>query len=161
MPAAKKKPAKKINGKLASSDSVGFLIRDTMMHLQIVLRQQLQDHNLSTAQWYLLRVLWEEEGLSQRELSERVCTTEPTTQSALLRMEKQGIIKRVRNKTDRRANHIYLTKKGRNLEPKLIPYARNVNNIASKGISKTDLKAFNKVIKQIRTNVVEEIKSID
>jgi hypothetical protein len=80
-------PKKKNKARLAPSESVGFLIRDTMMHIQIVLRTQLQDHILTPAQWYLLRVLWEEEGLSQRELSERVCTTEPTTQSALSRME--------------------------------------------------------------------------
>ena len=152
-------PKKKNNGSLPSSESVGFLIRDTMMHLQIVLRSRLQDHNLSTAQWYLLRVLWEEEGLSQRELSERVCTTEPTTQSALSRMEKQVIVKRVRSKTDRRANHIYLTKKGRKLEPKLIPYAMDVNVLASKNIPKKDIKAFTKVIQKIRANVIEEINS--
>ncbi len=128
-----------------------------MLHMQIVLRAHLQEHNLSTAQWYQLRVLWEEEGISQRELSQRVCTTEPTTQSALLRMEKQGIIKRVRNKSDRRANHIYLTKKGRALEPKLIPYAMSVNKVAAKGITKKEIKEFTKVINKIRANVIEEI----
>lgn len=144
----------KNNGKLPPSESVGFLIRDTMMHIQIVLRAKLQRDGLSTAQYYLLRVLWEEEGLSQRKLSERVCTTEPTTQSALLRMEKKGLVRRVKNKIDRRANHIYLTAKGRKLEMELIPLAIGINNMASKGISKSDLKLFNEVIKKIRTNVL-------
>jgi MarR family transcriptional regulator, organic hydroperoxide resistance regulator len=156
MPAKKKK-----NGSLPPAESVGFLIRDTMMHLQIVLRSLIQDEGLSTAQYYLLRVLWEEEGLSQRELSERVCTTEPTTQSALLRMEKQGFVKRVRNKTDRRANHIYLTAKGRKLEAKLIPFAIDINDMASSGITKKDLKVFSKIIHKIRANVMAEIKSND
>mgnify|MGYP001047681925 CR=1 FL=1 len=152
---------KKIKTKIQPLESVGFLIRDTMMHLQIVLRSHLQNHNLTTAQWYLLRVLWVEEGLSQRELSERVCTTEPTTQSALLRMEKQGIIRRVRNKKDRRANHIFLTKKGRSLEPKLIPYVGNVSDVATNGISKKEIKDFTKTIRKIRTNVIEEISTYD
>ena len=152
---------KKTNGSLAPSKSVGFLIRDTMLHMQIVLRAHLQEHNLSTAQWYQLRVLWEEEGISQRELSQRVCTTEPTTQSALLPMEDQGIVKRVRSKTDRRTNHIYLTKKGRALEPKLIPYAMSVNDVAAKGISKKEIKDFTKVINKIRTNIIEEIAAQD
>ena len=150
-------PKKKNNSSLPPSESVGFLIRDTMLHMQIVLRAHLQEHNLSTAQWYQLRVLWEEEGISQRELSQRVCTTEPTTQSALLRMERQGIIKRVRSKTDRRANHIFLTKKGRALEAKLIPYAMSVNDVAAKGITKKEIKEFTKVINKIRANIVEEI----
>jgi MarR family transcriptional regulator, organic hydroperoxide resistance regulator len=156
MPAKKNK-----NGNLPPSQSVGFLIRDTMMHLQIVLRSLIQDEGLSTAQYYLLRVLWKEEGLSQRELSERVCTTEPTTQSALLRMEKQGFVKRVRNKTDRRANHIYLTAKGRKLEAKIIPFAIDINDMASNGITKKNLKMFSKIIHKIRANVMAEIRSND
>jgi len=133
-----------------------------MLHMQIVLRAHLQEHNLSTAQWYQLRVLWEEEGINQRELSQRVCsTTEPTTQNALLRMEQKGIVKRVRSKTDRRVNHIFLTKKGRALEPKLIPYARSVNDVASNGITKKEIKEFTKIINKIRTNIIEEIGSED
>ncbi len=154
-------PKKKANGSLPPSKSVGFLIRDTMLHMQIVLRALLQEHNLSTAQWYQLRVLWEEEGISQRELSQRVCTTEPTTQSALLRLEQQGIVKRVRSKTDRRANHIFLTRKGRALEPKLIPYAMTVNDVAAKGISKKEIKEFTKIINKIRANIIDEIGSTD
>ncbi|NQV56299.1 MAG: MarR family transcriptional regulator [Rhodospirillales bacterium] len=142
---------------LPPADSVGFLIRDTMMHLHKVLRARLSEHDISTAQWFLLRVLWEEEGLSQRELSDRVSTTEPTTQSALLRMEKQGIIRRERNKSDRRANHIYLTKKGRDLEPEMIPYAMNVNELASHGLSKTEIKTFKDIIGRMRNNLLDEI----
>ena len=68
------------------NNSAGLLIRDTMMHLQVLVRAKIKDDDLSTAQYFLLRMLWETEGLSQRELSDRVCTTEPTTQSAILRI---------------------------------------------------------------------------
>lgn len=123
------------------------------MKLQKVLRSQLQSHNISTAQWYLLRVLWDEEGLSQRQLSDRVATTEPTTQSALLRMEKQGIIVRKKNAKDRRANTIFLTKKGRNLEPALIPYAVEVNKVATLGMTKTEVKTLEKLLHKVRHNL--------
>jgi len=129
------------------------MIRDTVMKLQKVLRSNLQKHDISTAQWYLLRVLWEEEGLSQRELSDRVATTEPTTQSALLRMEKQGIIVRKKNAKDKRANTIHLTRKGRNLEPALISYAVDVNKIATTGMTKAEVKTFQKLINKIRGNL--------
>lgn len=154
MPLEKKPPQS-----LPPSESVGFLIRDSMMHLHKVLRTHLQKHGISTAQWFLLRVLWYEEGLSQRELSERVSTTEPTTQSALLRMEKQGIIKRVKNVKDRRANNIYLTKKGRDLEPQMIPYASDLNRLAVRGLSKSELKTFKSLISRIRGNLLDEINS--
>jgi DNA-binding MarR family transcriptional regulator len=138
---------------LPPSQSIGFLIRDTMMLLQKELRARLQEHGISTAQWFLLRVLWLEEGLSQRELSDRVNTTEPTTQSALLRMEKQGIVRRRRSTTDRRAYNIYLTPKGRGLEAKLIPYALEVNEIAGRGLKGAEARQFKALINKVRSNL--------
>ena len=148
---------RKTKSPLPTSKSTGFLIRDTTMKLQKVLRANLQKHNISTAQWYLLRVLWDEEGLSQRELSDRVATTEPTTQSALLRMEKQGVIVRKKNENDKRANTIHLTKKGRNLETALVSYAVDVNKIATAGLTKSEIKSFQNLINKIRQNLGESI----
>ena len=142
---------------LPSSESIGFLIRDAMMLLHKLLRTHISRHDVSTAQWFLLRVLWEEEGLSQRELSERVNTTEPTTQSALLRMERQGIVRRAKNPNDRRANRIYLTPKGRKLELKMIPYAIDVVNVASKGMSEDEIRTLKRLINHVRKNVKAEM----
>ena len=147
--------------RLRPSDSVGFLIRDCMMLLQKVLRMHLLQHDLSTAQWFLLRVLWEEEGLTQRELSDRVNTTEPTTQSALLRMEKHGIVRRVRSKQDRRANHIYLTTAGRDLEAAMIPYAIDVNRVAVEGLTDAEVETLKSLIDKVRTNLIKKVEQSD
>ncbi len=142
---------------LPPQESVGFLIRDSMMLLHQLLRTYIARHDISTAQWFLLRVLWEEEGLSQRELSERVNTTEPTTQSALLRMERQGIIRRVKNANDRRANRIYLTPKGRKLEAAMIPYAMEVNRVARQGLDDRDIETLRTLLNKMRGNLQKEM----
>ena len=142
---------------LPSSESIGFLIRDSMLLLHKLLRTHIGRHDISTAQWFLLRVLWEEEGLSQRELSERVNTTEPTTQSALLRMEKQGIIRRAKNPNDRRANRIYLTTKGRKLEAKMIPYAIAVVDVASRGLTGAEVATLKTLVNRVRANLKQEM----
>lgn len=146
---------------LPSNESIGFLIRDSMMLLHKLLRTYIGPHDISTAQWFLLRVLWEEEGLSQRELSERVNTTEPTTQSALLRMEKQGIIRRAKNPDDRRANRIFLTPKGRKLEQKMIPYAMEVVDVAARGFTPEELATLKRLINKVRANLIAEMKRGD
>jgi MarR family transcriptional regulator, organic hydroperoxide resistance regulator len=145
---------------LPSSESIGFLIRDAMMLLHKLLRTHIGPHDISTAQWFLLRVLWEEEGLSQRELSDRVNTTEPTTQSALLRMERQGIIRRAKNPKDRRANRIYLTPKGRKLEAKMIPYARDTVDVAAHGFSAAELAELKRLINKVRANLKDATKDV-
>ena len=139
------------------NNSAGLLIRDTMMHLQVLVRARIKEDDLSPAQYFLLRTLWETEGLSQRELSDQVCTTEPTTQSAILRMEKQGLVKRARNEDDKRAYRVYLTKKGRNLEKKLVPSMNEINKIISKDIKSPDRRLFLKLIRKMRQNLRDEI----
>ena len=150
-----KQPYKSVNAN--PNNSAGLLIRDTMMHLQVLVRARIKDDVLSTAQYFLLRILWEKEGLSQRELSDRVCTTEPTTQSAILRMEKQGLVKRARNEEDKRAYRVYLTQKGRNLQHKLVPSMNEINKIINKDIKGPDRRLFIQLIRKMRQNLRDEI----
>ena len=61
------------------------------------LEKRISPHGVTRGQWYFLRVLWEEDGLSQRELSVRVGMMEPTTVIALRSMEKAGLVRRARS----------------------------------------------------------------
>ena len=80
------------------ADSVGYQIRCTHRALQRFLQSKIEPHGVTLGMWYFLRALWNEDGLNQRELSHRVGTMEPTTLSAILNMEKKGLVRRVQNK---------------------------------------------------------------
>src|ERR1700720_427155 len=108
------------------AESVGYQIRSTHRALQRFLQLKIEPHGVTLGMWYFLRALWNEDGLNQRELSRRVGTMEPTTLSAILNMEKKGLVRRVQDRHDRRKWHIHLTSKGRNFKGKLIPLAREV-----------------------------------
>ena len=71
--------------------SLGYLVRDANRAFQRLLEKRISPHGVTRGQWYFLRVLWEEDGLSQRELSARVGMMEPTTVIALRGMEKAGL----------------------------------------------------------------------
>ena len=49
--------------------SLGYLVRDANRAFQRLLERRISPHGVTRGQWYFLRVLWEEDGLSQRELS--------------------------------------------------------------------------------------------
>jgi hypothetical protein len=51
--------------------SLGYLVRDANRAFQRLLERRISPHGVTRGQWYFLRVLWEEDGLSQRELSAR------------------------------------------------------------------------------------------
>ena len=103
------------NGDLPQHESDGYLVRDAHRAFQRLLEKRIAPHGVTRGQWYFLRVLWTEDGLSQRELSARVGMMEPTTVIALRSMEKAGLIRRVRSKDDRRKTHVWLTAKAKRM----------------------------------------------
>jgi DNA-binding MarR family transcriptional regulator len=103
--------------------------------------------------WGFLRARWEEDGLTQRELSDRAGTTEPTTVTALHAMEKRGLVVRVQNTDDRRKSNIYLTQPARALRGLLLPTARKVNRSASVGLTRSEIETLKRLLTKIRANL--------
>ena len=64
--------------------SVGYQVRMTHRALQRYLQVKIGPHGVTLGMWYFLRILWREDGLTQRELSYRIGTREPTTLIAIL-----------------------------------------------------------------------------
>src|SRR5256885_10919566 len=92
-------------------ESAGYLVRDAHRAFQKLLEKRIVAHGITRGQWYFLRVLWIQDGLSQRELSARVGMMEPTTVIALRSMEKAGLIRRARMSEDKRVAEVWLTAK--------------------------------------------------
>lgn len=134
-------------------ESLGFNARMTHRAFTRALQARLNKHGIPIGQWYYLRVLWEEDGLTQKALSDQLGIMGPTTVVALRAMERDGLIKRVRNENDRRKINIYLSDKGKNLKTDLSPYIEDINTRASEEISEDDMAAFKRVSEKIRINL--------
>ena len=111
-------------------DRLAHLVKDATRSLLRALQMRLTAHDVSLGHWTFLRILWEKDGLTQRELSEQAGVMEPTTFSALNAMEKLGYVVRRQLPDSRRKVYVYLTPMGRQLKEKLVPLAENVNRVA-------------------------------
>ena len=136
--------------------SVGYQVRLTHRLIQRELATQISHHGVTLGMWYFLRVLWNEDGLTQRELSRRIGTMEPTTLSAIMAMEKEGIVERVRNVEDRRKINIFLTERGRGLRPQLLPSAIAVVDKARAGLSGEEVETLIALLKRVQANMEAE-----
>src|SRR5262245_44272505 len=94
------------------NDRLAHLIKDAARALVRALQVRLADHRVSFGHWAFLRILWERDGLTQRELSERAGVMEPTTFTALKAMERLGYVVRHRKNGDRKKVYIFLTPRG-------------------------------------------------
>jgi DNA-binding MarR family transcriptional regulator len=133
--------------------SSGYLVRDAHRAFQRLLERRIAPYGVTRGQWYFLRVLWINDGLSQRELSARVGMMEPTTVIALRSMERVGLIHRVRSGDDRRKVRVLLTPKAKRLRNELLGVARTITDEAEEGISARDLASFRRVIARMTANL--------
>ena len=136
-----------------SDTTIGYLVRDVHRSLARALQTRIASHGVSMGQWFFLRALWDKDGLTQRELSQRVGMMEPTTVTALNGMERRGLVERVRNTHDRRKVNIYLTPKGRALRDVLLPCSIEVNREATQGVTKDELAAAMDVLRRMASNL--------
>jgi len=114
---------------------------------------RLLEHSVSFGHWAFLRILWERDGLTQRELSIEAGVMEPTTFSALKTMEQLGYIKRRQTDGNKKNVYIHLTPKGRALEPKLMQVAVDVNGIALRGVKAADIATARKLLLKLISNL--------
>ena len=132
--------------------SIGSQLRKTHRLYERDLAAFLASADVPLGMWYFLRALWEEDGLSQRELSERAGSTAPAAVEQLRNMETRGFIRRERRAEDKRKVYVYLTELGRELKARLLPYAAEVNDIALEGLSEGEIGFLRFVLARMKQN---------
>ncbi len=75
---------------------------------------------ITYTQYIVLMVLWAQDGVSVRELGERLFLDSGTLTPLLKKMESSGLVRRERAKEDERVTRIYLTGAGRELHEKCL-----------------------------------------
>jgi len=138
------------------NDRLAHLVKDGIRALDRALQMRLAEHAVSIGHWPFLRVIWEADGLTQRELSREAGVMEPTTFAALKAMESLGYVVRRQLADSRRKNYIFLTPRGRSLKRKLIPLAEEVNRIAVRGVPEGDVAATRRTLLAVLANLARD-----
>ncbi len=142
-------------------DRLAHLVKDATRALVRALQMRLAEHAVSFGHWTFLRILWEGDGLTQRELSEQAGVMEPTTFSALKAMERIGYVRRRKRGGDLKKVYVFLTPKGRRLREKLVPFAEDVNRIAVRSLRPADIATTRTVLLAIIENLARDEQAAD
>ncbi len=90
--------------------------------IQIMLAQSYNKFNLTQPQFEVITLLWvNPEGLSQKEITERLQWTKGNTSGILVRLVDKEFVSRESLLEDRRIHKVILTHKGRNLADRIVP----------------------------------------
>ena len=134
-------------------DSIGYLARINFRAFSAELEKLTRAPGVRAGQWRFLRVLWEEDDLTQREVSDRVGVREATTVRAMAGLVRCGLVVRHPSTSDKRKMQIKLTRKARLLKSKLMPMVSEVNERAVSGLSKRDVDTARRVLAHTYRNL--------
>ncbi|KAA3644837.1 MAG: MarR family transcriptional regulator [Chloroflexi bacterium] len=130
-----------------------------IVRTRVLLSQKLgqalknQGHAVTPEQWAVLIILWEEDGIAQKELATRAFKDEPTTARIVKKLEVKGIVSREKDEKDQRVQLVYLTPLGKDLFPKLIPSAITVVEQAQQGFSEEEREELRRMLKVMISNL--------
>ena len=129
---------------------LSFLSRKT-------LSQKFEDNGLfiSTEEWAILLILWSKGEQTPSALADVTFRDRTTITRLIDQMVKKGIVKRSHDDKDRRRVLIMVSEKGRKLEQELVPIAREMIGIATKGLSPQDIETTINTLKHMTDNLLD------
>lgn len=134
-------------------EGVGSRLREAYRLYMKALQDRLSDENVPIGLWYFLCALWQEDGISQRELSRRVGTVEPTAVGVLAQMERRGWVVRDRDPDDQRRRVVFLTDQGRDLRDRLKPVFEGVEQPEVLGLTDPELITLCDLLERLSRSV--------
>jgi DNA-binding MarR family transcriptional regulator len=138
------------------NDRLAHLVRDAGRAYTRALQLRLAEYGVPFGHWTFLRILWECDGLTQRELSDRAGVMEPTTFAAMKNMEALGYIERRQLPENKKNMYVHLTPAGRALKKKLVPLAEDTNQVSIQGLSASDIQTTRRVLLTILSNLAQD-----
>jgi MarR family transcriptional regulator for hemolysin len=146
-----RKVPKRQDSQLPIHESYGFLLREIGRAIGRYMEPRIASHGLSVPMWFLLRILAEEEGITQREISNRLKIMEASAMQTLREMDERGLITRTRSEIDRRKVHLALSEAGKKLLAELMPIAVELQAHLSQCGTPEELAVFHRVLLRVRT----------
>lgn len=107
---------------------------------------------------HVLKPLMENDSLTQLELVNITKLKAPTISITLRNMEREGIVSRKKNDTDRRETHVAITDKGKKMYKKVLDALAKAEKITLNGLTDKELKAMRAIMNKICNNLNDAMK---
>lgn len=135
------------------NDCIAFVTNKHNKEITEAFNQRLLNHGITRVQWIALYYIGDSEGITQKQLSAILESNESSIVRLIDRMEKENIVKREKDPTDRRITRLYLTEEGMKKREEIIPIGEKFSKDLIEGISNKDLDTFKEVLNKIVENL--------
>ena len=139
--------------KLDVANSLGMQVILTSKSLERLVEVEMKNRlSLTGSQWKIILALNLSDGLSQKELAEKIYVDGSTLVPIMDKMEREELVERRPDPKDRRNNRIFLTKKSESVVDSIIEIILQVRKLAYKGLSQEELESARAILKKIMDN---------
>ena len=139
--------------KIDFENSLGFAIKNASKSLERALDVELRgQYGLSGGQWKVIIVLSIQNGLSQKDLAEKIFVDSTTLVPIIDGMEKKGLVERRTDPKDRRNNNVFLTAKSESFVDSIMEIILRMRKIFFKNISESYLEFAKNILKKLTVN---------
>lgn len=128
---------------------VGYWLRMVSNQVTGEFIRAIEAVGVSASEWVTLRTLWDRESASTSDIINALGMTKGGASKVISRLEEKGLVRRLTDDADGRAQRVVLTAEGRDLVPKLAEIA-----------DKNDAKFFGHLTPQETQSIVQAMKTI-
>ncbi len=134
------------------TDSAAYLASQLAKGFSRSLQQRAAGIGFSPGQFPILVELWAEDGLTQKQLLERVDIEQATMANTLSRMERDQLIERKPHPSDKRAQLVYLTEKASAMRQDAVDAAMAADQDLFKGFRVFERELLLEYIRRVLDN---------
>ncbi|SHK28990.1 DNA-binding transcriptional regulator, MarR family [Clostridium cavendishii DSM 21758] len=119
------------------------------------LDNRLREYNLTSGTYPFILGIYDNEGISQNELSEYVKVDKSLSARAIKKLIELGYVEKIINSEDSRAYKLYLTESAKEVVPKLLNELDGWVNIITKGLTNEQKETSEILLENMYLNVKE------
>jgi DNA-binding MarR family transcriptional regulator len=134
-------------------EPLGRLFVHTSKLHKDLLRKLAHKNGLEQGQPIALAVIISHQGISQRQLSEKLFITTASTTTLLQKLEKAGLIERKPDPNDQRAFCVYATEKGHMVDKQMKQGLKELEEACFYNFSQDELQEFRRLLLKLHDNL--------
>lgn len=134
-------------------DSLDFKLVRVVNKLRCQIGRQLKHLDVTSEQWVVLARLWEQDGLNQKELAEKILKDQANMTRILDKVVKKGWVQRLDALDDRRAYHLYLTTEGKRVVETTYPLVGQMKEKLANRLTDQEIKTLMSLLDKMSQNL--------
>lgn len=143
-----------------TDNSIQGLFIKLVHRYSVINYKKIMEIGVHPGQIPILKKIYEQEGVSQRELAKMLHIKPPTVTVTIKRLEKAELVYRSGDKADMRVSRIYLTEKGKSITGELCELLEENEKTLIKGFTDSEVCLVRRFFQQMIDNM-EDIETLN